>query len=307
VNDDAAAFCRACGASLAAPPSAAPPQVQPYAAPPAPAKKKKKILPIVLTVVCVIVVVTAAAAALYLFLPRPGADIADPPAPDAPEVVENVVAEEKKDIAEEKEEEEEEEVDDGPVDPPFITLLKSGEYCFDYEMHMPSSFDSDENYELFNSGYKAKTVGMECTYAVYKDGYGDRIVLDEAAKKRYIVNDSSKHCEEYNAPTLVLTDFAAFELTDTGTEMLIDEMLDYMEYKSTSDIDEMVHFFEIPESGLRVYLKDGDVYAYKHFLLGTLQNTIYYVSNASPNPSPECFEIPDTYSRSVITYSTDRE
>ena len=176
-------------------------------------------------------------------------------------------------------EEEEEEDDNG--DPPFVKLLKSEQFYYEI---------SRVEVETGNE-YKQYIVRTEDKYCECYEDFGIfgrvRFIQDFSTGKGFGVKDDLKEYEtsDLNLDVVSLTDHNAWTVVGTGTEEVRGEMLEYIDYSSP---EELVS---------RCYLKDGDVYIIATVDTSTqkIKNWISYISNASGNPSPSYFEIPDDY------------
>jgi len=178
-------------------------------------------------------------------------------------------------------------------DPPFMRLLKSGVYYYDYQdVHVLTGPGG-------HSGYVARIDDKECTYTT-SESVARRQLLDATAGKEYIVNDNGKYYWINDIPDMTLIDYNDCKVTETGTEQFLEETLDYIDYIDNNyDPDEnplqMFSMTYVKPTGIRIYLKNGDVYAYRDYLFGIIQNDASYVFNPSDDPPPYCFNIPDDY------------
>jgi len=302
MNDDDATFCYTCGRSFHAPPPVnAPVQAQQYAAPPAPAKKKSKTLLIVLIVVGIIAIATIAA--LLLLLPRPGVDTADVPGSGTQEAIENVGAEVEKEAEEVKEEdageeeekeaeeekvedagEEEEEADNYPDEPPFIKTLRTGVYGYEYRTQAKSGADAETITFVYSDGFRV-VVG-----AFWPNG---EVPLRDIAyyekDELYAITDTIKsytvlpyEAQHYFYTKALPDHLSGMDQTGNGTADCNGETLDYIDYISG-------------KTPIRFFLKDGDVYAFRHPESDSF--TFFLTNTYSAPPTMEYFEITDEYTK----------
>jgi len=125
-------------------------------------------------------------------------------------------------------------------------------------------------------------------------------LLDATAGKEYVINVNGKYYWINDIPNMTLIDYNDCKITETGTEQFLEETLDYIDYIDENynpDKDSLQTFSMtyVKPTGIRVYLKNGDVYAYRDYLFGIIQNDGSYVFTPSDDPPPDCFNIPKDY------------
>ena len=239
-----------------------------YRQPPAPAKKKTKPLILMLIVAGAVALVVIAA---LLMISRNKVDITDPPVSDTEEVTGDVV-----------EEEEEEEDDNEPGEPPFLTTLSTGVYGYDMYLH------ATKNGNLIDGNSYIYSNGSLIAICVVED--------DGIVSNRYIYNWETHYLQwifdEYKQYTCKedvdfwvkfgIPDFSSgWDETGTGTADCLGETLDYIDC-------------DFGEYEVRVFIKDGDVYAFRHYG-NDWEHTLYLTKTYSSPPTTEYFEIPDDY------------
>ena len=211
---------------------------------------------------------------------------------------EPVTAPDEENGAEDEKDVEEEIIEDAFDDPPFMRLLKSGVYYYDYQdVHFLTGPSS-------HNGYIVRINDKECTYTTSQFSDGSQLayrqLLDAAAGEEYMVRDQEKYYWINDIPDLTLIDYNDCKVTETGAEQYLEETLDYIDYLDENynpDKDPLQMFTMtcVKPTGIRVYLKNGDVYAYRFYEFGIIQNLGKYVSNPSDDPPPDCFNIPEDY------------
>ena len=172
-------------------------------------------------------------------------------------------------------------------DPLFITILKSKLYCYDYRIV------NIRTGEESSSGYSARNFAVSCYYTSSPDMPSMRTLRDYPTNKMYRTHVNPGF---YNYSTrqpmgrLVgfwsrMEDYSDWKAIDSGTEELLGEMLQYIDYRN--DIGRVT----------RCYLKDGDVYAMLvvRYSDGSSANAVTYVSNATGNPSSSYFAPPQSF------------
>jgi len=172
-------------------------------------------------------------------------------------------------------------------DPPFITILKSKLYCYDYRIV------NIRTGEETSSGYTARNFAVQCTYILSPDGFGRRTLQDYPTNKQFTtVSMPGVYTNSYRQPMGRLIgfwsrmgDYSDWKAIDSGTEELMGEMLQYIDYRN------------IIGRVTRCFLKDGDVYAMwvvRH-TDGSSANAVTYVSNATGNPSSSYYTPPQSW------------
>jgi len=206
---------------------------------------------------------------------------------------EPVTAPDEENAAEDEKDAEDEIIEDTFDDPPFMRLLKSGVYYYNWEaVHVLNGPGS-------HSGYVARIDDKEYTYTTSESVTRSQL-LDATAGKEYVINVNGKYYWINDIPNMTLIDYNDCKITETGTEQFLEETLDYIDYIDENynpDKDSLQTFSMtyVKPTGIRVYLKNGDVYAYRDYLFGVIQNDGIYISTPSDDPPPDCFDIPDGY------------
>ena len=213
------------------------------------------------------------------------------------EIEEKQVVEEKPsiDLDDENKEEDIDIKEDLFEDPPFVQLLKSGVYYYEYmDAHVIHGEGS-------HTGYVAQTTDKSCTYTYSDDDLNYREILDIVANRWYMVRDYAKKYMEKDEPEITFTDYNDFVVTEVGKEELLGELLDYIDYRMPGDNPAPTFSFtKVKPDGFRIYLKDGDAYAIRDYIF-VLQNSFSYISNISNTPSLECFTIPEGYEQEPLS------
>jgi len=166
-------------------------------------------------------------------------------------------------------------------DPPFIQLLKSGQFYFEY------SFVQVETGDVWRAGYTV-AIGDKISEGIedYSEKGFARQIWDYGLLKFYTFFDEIKEYSTYDLKGGSVYDYNKITMIGTGTEQADGEMLEYIDY---------IYPFSSHESTVRCYLKNGDVYI--QAMLDADQNAPFfqYISNASGSPSPSLFDIPTDY------------
>ena len=164
-------------------------------------------------------------------------------------------------------------------DPAFIKLLKSGRFYYEV------TYYNIETGEEQSHGYDAQTATKSCFCIMFGSTIW-RSILDTEAGKYYDVYDDSEEYTEYDATGVKVYDYNKWKATGTGTEQLLGETLQYIDY-------------DVPNSGFRrAYLKNGDVCATVMYDEdGKRSSMVMFISNPSNNPPSSCFEIPSNYKK----------
>jgi len=165
-------------------------------------------------------------------------------------------------------------------DPPFITLLKTKQYYYDYR-HVSIRTGED-----IRSGYAVRVFAKNCNYSVLPDGFGLRNVRDYSTNELFTTTSMPGAYNNTNKQPIgnwwsKMTDYSRWIAIGTGTEELLGETLQYIDYRAP---DGLV---------TRCYLKDGDVYAMWQVRIpdGSSGNLAVYVSNFNGNPSNSYFNV----------------
>jgi len=176
-------------------------------------------------------------------------------------------------------------------DPPFISILKTKLFYYDYRyVNLQTGEEGDY-------GYIARNFAVYCHYnttATPEGGsFTTRRIEDYSTNKMYrtsimpgVYNYTTRQpMARWGGFWSKMIDYSEWKAIDTGIEELMEETLQYIDYS-------------VPSGRItRCYLKDGDIYAMwvVSHRDGSSANTVTYVSNATGDPSDDIFSQPQKW------------
>ena len=180
------------------------------------------------------------------------------------------------------------EVEDALIidDPPFLTILRTKLYYYDFRnVNILTGVES-------SSGYTARNFAVSCYYTSSLNTPSMRTLRDFSTNKMFrthvmpgVYNYSTRQpMARWGGMWSKMTDYSVWQAIDTGTDELMGETLQYIDYNRSGGMT-------------RCYLKDGDVYAMLDVRRsdGSSANVVTYVSNATGNPPSSYFTHPRSW------------
>jgi len=167
-------------------------------------------------------------------------------------------------------------------DPPFMTLLRTKKYYYDWRRANILTGVGR------TSGYIARDFARESvlTHTVMDGDWSKMRFVDDYSTNKATRYSSTNYYSEgagQRSPIGVWSskakDYSMWKAIDTGTDELVGETLQYIDYSRPDGII------------TRFYLKDGDVYAMYNVLYpgGETDQIAEYVSNSTGNPPNSIF------------------